>query len=70
MHSQEIPKDVQENCFSVLKTIGKVLSPTEKHSDSYRNSNTQETLDKQVYRREGNQMHKGICHVLEEDISI
>lgn len=55
----------RKNCFSVLKEIGKVFSPTEKRSDSYRNSNTQQTLDQQVYCREGNQMLKGICHVLE-----
>lgn len=50
--------------FPVLKKIGKVFSPTEKHNDSYRNTKTQ-TLDKQVYCKEGNQMRKGICYVLE-----
>lgn len=43
--------------FPVLKKIGKVFSPTEKHNDSYRNTKTQ-TLDKQVYCKEGNQCVK------------
>lgn len=51
--ARRIPKNVQENCFSVLKKIGKVKSNW-KHSNSYRNTKTQ-TLDKQVYCKEGNQ---------------